>query len=213
MRRLQQTRFECRGGMIAWIVCVFGGAFVGGTAVLAVVAWSHGATWASALTWVLLAAAAFSCVLVAAAVTVLRRWRLYGSSTLEVARYPDDSSPTFAGTIIAAGAVAKQRRIVLTLCEKRMTLRRSRGREDRTEEQTVWKLSRQVDAGRLGRQGERCLIPFELELPEGPRPDESHADSASARTFWTLEVQATGPLPKYHAFFTLSDSGAFIRLG
>ena len=96
MLRLERATFPSNARVIVCVVPAFAGVFAVATVVVirVVAPWRGGVDWASPLTWLLAAFAAFSCVLVAASVSVVRRWRRYGSSTLEVSRWPDGESAT-----------------------------------------------------------------------------------------------------------------------
>lgn len=212
MFRLEKTTFPSNAGLIVWVVPGFTFVAVAATVVLALVfrPWREGFDWLWPPAWLLVALAAFSCLLLAASVSVVRRWRRYGPSTLEVSHYPDAARAVLAGTILAARAVGRQRRMVLTLSEKRITRGPAGGSGTRdTIETTVWKRTVQIDPSRAAVRDDRCAVAFEIEVPESPEPPD---DGRPSRTYWMLLAQASGRSPKYFASFTLSEQ-RFMRLG
>ena len=207
MRNLTIKTFKSASQMVAWFVPVFALIFSVGTVVFALVTrpWSEGSNSPPVLIYALFGAAAFSCLMIAAAVVVVRRYRLYGRSTLEVDRYPDDQSDLFCGKIVAAHALHNQEKFLLKLSEERWTPAGVGSGPDRGMTQTVWTQQDELGFDKLVVQGGRCLIPVEFHVPE---PQSSPNAQEKVVTHWTLEVRATGPLPPYLAYFTLSERGS-----
>ena len=215
MRQLKQTEFSAYGGWMTWGVVGFTVLFiiaaVGAALILHATGeghllqpWCRPFAGINLLIWAgLVVGGAFTCLLVAVSVKVIRCRRIYGDSTLIVTHYPDVASNTFCARVVTSAAAAGQRRFTIRLCEKHTSIN--------GPELEVWSRTLLLDPRQVTVEGARAVIPMEFDLSGVPEPPE---DTPSEKTIWRVVVRATGQRPEYLASFMLSPTGSpFVRYG